>query len=227
MTFRCSRSTPSILCASVLLFSFACASAHRTPEAPGTAAGAGDPGSTDGPLEIARSKLHVAELELALARKTNDEDQAHKAKELELAQGELRQFDEIDSPDRLARERLSLTRSQDGLAEQEEELAQLEMTYAEVDLSDKTREIVLRRNHRRVERAKEELALAERALTKLEQHTLPRERAKLALEVDEKTHALENAQRTAEIGLLGKNIALEEARAAVAKQEKGHAGKTQ
>src|SRR6185503_2488134 len=158
-------------------------------------AAGGDPDRAQRELEIARSKLRVAELELALAQKTGDEEQAHKAKELELAQGELRQFDELDAPNRLARERLALTRDQDSLAEQEEELAQLEMTYAEVDLADKTREIVLGRNHRRIERAREELALAERELAKLEQHTLPRERAKLALEVVEKTHALENAQR--------------------------------
>ena len=126
----------------------------------------------------------------------------------------------VDAPDRLARERLSLARAQDGMAEQEEELAQLESTYAEVDLADKTREIVLRRNHRRVERAKEELAIHERELAKLGDYDLPRERAKLALEVEVTTHELESARRSAEVGLLQKQIALEEARAALEKQEK-------
>jgi len=203
-----SRSAGTLLGSAFLLLAPACASPAAEP-GPTRAAADGSE------LEAARSKLRIAELELELA--SRDGDQAQEKGELELAQAELRQFDEMDAPDRLARERLALTRTRDALAEEEEELAQLEMTYAEVDLADKTREIVLRRNHRRVEREKEELALAERELVKLEQHTLPRERARLALAVDEKTHALETAQRTAEIALLGKQLALEEARAALAK----------
>lgn len=228
MTLRLSRSTLAVPTTLFLLFALGCASAQPAPEPARNGAepaGGGKSGPTEQELETARTKVHVAELELALAQKTREEEQAHKAKELEFAKGELTQFDEVDSPTRLAQERLSLTRSKDNLAEQEEELAQLEMTYAEVDLADKTREIVLRRNHRRVERAKETLALEERDLAKLEKHILPRERAKLALGVEEKAHALENAQRSAEIGLLGKNMALEEARAALAKLEKGGAGK--
>ena len=211
MTVRRSRSTLAVL-SFFLLFGLACAGARPAPD--------GAQGGAEDELEIARTKLRVAELELDLAQDAGDQERAHKAKELEIAQGELRAFDELDSPNRIARERLALKRSQDDLAEQEEELAQLEMTYAEVDLSDKTREIVLQRSHRRVERAKEELALAERELAKLEQHTLPFERAKLALAVDEKAHALENAQQTVEIELLGKNVAVAEARAALAKLEK-------
>jgi small-conductance mechanosensitive channel len=212
----------------LLLFTLGCASAQPAPEPARDGAeptGGAKSGPTEQELESARTKVQVAELELALAQKTREEEQAHKAKELELAKGELTQFDEVDSPTRLAQERLSLTRSKDSLAEQEEELAQLEMTYAEVDLADKTREIVLRRNHRRVERAKESLALEEREFAKLEQHILPRERARLALGIEEKSHALENAQRSAEIGLLSKKMALVEARAALAKLEKGEAGK--
>ena len=210
----------------VLLSALGCASARSAPQParPGTetASAPSSPGERE--LEVARRKLRVAELELELAEKTRDEDRTHKARELELAQAELRQFDEVDAPDRLASERLSVARAKDSMAEQEEELAQLEMTYAEVDLSDKTREIVLRRNHRRVERAKEELAIAERELAKLEQHVLPIERAKLTLEIQAKTDALASAERTAEIGLLGKQISLEEARAALEKQEKDRSG---
>jgi hypothetical protein len=206
----------------VLLSVLGCASARPAPKPEGGSAPSPSAGERE--LEIARRKLRIAELELEQAEKTRAEDQTRTARELELAQAELRQFDEVDAPDRLASERLSVVRAKDSMAEQEEELAQLEMTYAEVDLSDKTREIVLRRNHRRVERAKEELAIEERELVKLEQHALPLERAKLALEVEAKTHALESVQRTAEIGLLGKQISLEEARAALEKQEKDRSG---
>ena len=149
---------------------------------------------------------------------------AQEAVALEAADRERRQAAEDlqrwraeERPRREAEDALDLQVSADNLLETAEELKQLEMMYKEQDLADKTREIVLRRNHRRVEREKEELALAEHDLVKLEQHTLPRERARLALAVDEKTRALETAQRTAEIALLGKQLALEEARAALAK----------
>jgi len=229
MPTRVPRSIVAIPISLLLALAVGCESARPATEPAGTgaeSAGSGKSGPSEQELATARTRARIAELEVALAQKTREEEQAHKAKELELAKGELAQFDEIDAPTRLAQQRLSLTRSKDGLAEQEEELAQLEMTYAEVDLSDKTREIVLRRNHRRVERAKEMLALEERDVTKLEKHALPRERAKLALAVEEIAHALENGQRSAEIGLLSKNMALEEARAALAKLEKGASGKT-
>ena len=229
MPTRVPRSILTLPMTLALALAVGCESARTAPEparAGTESASGGKSGPTEQELGIARTKVHVAELELALAQKTREEELAHDATELELAKGELTQFDEVDSPTRLAQGRLSLTRSKDSLAEQEEELAQLEMTYAEVDLADKTREIVLRRNHRRVERAKESLALEERDFAKLEQYTLPRERAKLALGIEEKAHALENAQRSAEIGILNKNMALEEARTARAKLEKSGDGKT-
>jgi len=216
MTVRRSRLALACLGSWLLVLAPGCASAGGS----SVADPADAPGEEERELDLARRKLHAAELELEHAQKTTGEDQAEKAGELELARAELRQFDEVDAPARLAQERLALTRSKDSLAEQEEELAQLEQTYAEVDLADKTREIVLQRNHRRVERAKAELALAERAFAALEQHTLPRERAKLALEVETKTNALASAGRGAALDVLEKEIALAEARAALAKLEK-------
>ncbi|MSR63743.1 MAG: hypothetical protein EXS08_15055 [Planctomycetes bacterium] len=212
MTAR--RSRPALACLGIglLLFAPGCASAGG--------ATAAESASAPGERDIAQSKVRVAELELEHARKASGEEQAQKAGELGLATAELGQFDEVDAPERSAREALALTRSQDALLEQEEELAQLELTYAEVDLADKTREIVLQRNHRRVERAKSELTLAERGFAQLQQNTLPRERAKLALAVAEKTAALESTQRSAEIDMLEKQVALAEARAAFEKLEK-------
>jgi hypothetical protein len=50
------------------------------------------------------------------------------------------------------------------------------MLYEKEDLADKTREIVLQRGKRRVERAKEELAIAERESASLEASVCPARR---------------------------------------------------
>src|SRR5262245_24671039 len=110
MTLRQSRSTLAIPSTILLLLALGCASAESAPDSARTGtdpAGGGKPGPTEQELATARTKVHVAELELALAQKTREEEQAHKAKELELAKGELTQFDAIDSPTRLAQQRLS------------------------------------------------------------------------------------------------------------------------
>jgi len=103
--------------------------------------------------------------------------------------------------------------------EAKEELEQLEMMYKNQDLADMTKEIVIRRGKRRVERATQRLALQEREHQRLEQNTLPLERTKLAGEVEEKTRDLERARRTSESSLLDRRIALMSAESDVVRIE--------
>jgi hypothetical protein len=195
----------------------ACAAAPAAGQAPAHPAPVGGAGDRD-PAAL-RDKVEIARLQLAVAEQRAETARLRKEKELELQRGELAQFDESEAPNRLAKAKLELARRRDALAEQEEELAQLEMMYEQQDLSDKTREIVLARGKRRVERAQEELAIAERETTALESRTLPRERGKLALEIEIKERELLESKSDAEATLLEKRLALRAAEDAIAAAE--------
>ncbi len=189
----------------------ACAASRAAPEAsttsPATSAKAGN--APD--VAAARDKVAIARLQVELAEQRAATSRLRKEKELELARAELAQFEESDAPNRVAKARLDLQRRRDALTEQTEELAQLEMMYEHEDLADKTREIVLQRGKRRVERAQTELAIEEHDCAALEARTLPRERAKLALEIEIKTRELEESKGDAEATQLEKRLALRSA----------------
>jgi len=197
-----------------LAFASACATVPSAGSTPGQPSSSGSAGDRD-PAAL-RDKLEIARLQLATAEQRAETARLRKEKELELGKAELAQFDESDAPNRLAKAKLELARRRDALAEQQEELAQLEMMYEQQDLADKTREIVLQRGKRRVERAQEELAIAERETTALESRTLPRERGKLALEVEAKERELVESKSDTEANLLEKRLAVRSAEDALA-----------
>jgi hypothetical protein len=137
--------------------------------------------------------------------------------EVELAQQKLEQFDRSDAPLRVAKMKLDLERSRDQLAEAQEELAELQMMYANADLADKTRDIVLHRSERRVVRQQEALDLAVKDLETLEQRTLPLERRRLELDLVARTADAEDGRRGAEFDELNKRAALRDASAELEK----------
>jgi hypothetical protein len=197
-----------------LAFASACATVPSAGSTPGQPSSSGSAGDRD-PAAL-RDKLEIARLQLATAEQRAETARLRKEKELELGKAELAQFDESDAPNRLAKAKLELVRRRDALAEQQEELAQLEMMYEQQDLADKTREIVLLRGKRRVARAQEELAIAERETAALESRTLPRERGKLALEVEAKERELVESKSDTEANLLEKRLAVRSAEDALA-----------
>lgn len=209
-TASASRSPFRFLPIALLALAPACIGVSRTETAP-PPHGA----SADRDLATARDKLAIARLQVDLAEKRTETGRLRKERELELARSELAQFEESDAPTRLAKSKLDLARRRDAVTEQKEELAQLEMMYEQQDLADKTREIVLQRGKRRVERAEADLAIGERETATLEGKVLPRERAKLALEIDVKARELEEMKRDAESTLLDKRMALRSAEADV------------
>lgn len=190
----------------------ACASPGRTDASAATAAH-GASGDAERQLAASRDKLTLARMQAEIAAKKAEDARSRKERELELARAEIAQFDELDAPNRVAKAHLDLVRRQDALAEQQEELAQLEMMYEKEDLADKTREIVLQRGKRRVERAREELAIAERETQSLETRTIPRERGKLQLEADAKSRELQSMKLETEASLLEKAAAVKSAEA--------------
>jgi hypothetical protein len=170
-------------------------------------------------VAIAREKLRQSEAEVELQRMAAADDDAKRNAEIELAKAELDEFDKHDAPSRIAKARLDLAQARDALDEQKEELAQLEATYADGDLADKTREIVLNRGKRRVARAEQRLAIAEGEAQTLEELTIRRERAKLELAVEQSTRDVRRAKESAENEALSKRIAVMSAEADVARVE--------
>jgi hypothetical protein len=170
-------------------------------------------------MAIAAEKVKKARLAQAHQQAEDQDKVARKRTERELAATKLEDFEEHNAPQRIEEARLALHRAEDRVKEAQEELAQLEMMYAEEDLADKTREIVLERGRRRLERARRELELQRTALANLEEHDLPREAAEMRAQATDKASELENLQRTAETNLLDKQIAVMEAEAEVARLE--------
>lgn len=166
-------------------------------------------------MAIAAEKVKKARLAQAHQQAEDQDKIARKRTERELASTKLADFEEHNAPQRIEEARLALRRAEDRVKEAQEELAQLEMMYAEEDLADKTREIVLERGRRRLERARRELDLQRTALANLEGHDLPREAAELRAQATDKASELENLERAAETNLLDKRIAVMEAEAEV------------
>lgn len=211
MLVHAAASSPLVWILTVLAVAPACASPGRTEASAASAPAASRDGERG--LAAARDKLTLARMQAEIAGKKAEDARSRKERELELARAEIAQFDELDAPNRIAKAHLDLTRRQDALSEQQEELAQLEMMYEKEDLADKTREIVLQRGKRRVERAKEELAIAGRETQALETRTIPRERAKLQLEADAKSRELQSMKLETEASLLEKATAVKSAEA--------------
>ncbi len=165
----------------------------------------------------AKDKLAVAELELDRQQAAAKVAAVKLAAEVELAKQKLEQFDRTDALLRVDKAKLELARSHDQLDEATEELAELQMMYKNADLADKTRDIVLHRSERRLERQKQAVELSSKDLDVLEQKTLPLERRRLELDLAARTADAEDGKRGAAIDEMNKRAAVREATAALAK----------
>ena len=138
-------------------------------------------------LEMARLRLEKAELETQQteARHTLAIEKAEKS--LALAERDLRTYLEREIPAQMERAELNLQYAEDGFVEAKEELEQLELMYKDEEFADKTREIVLERGRRRLERSQRDLDIrrAEHATWLEEQIPIEKERRERAV-VDER-----------------------------------------
>jgi hypothetical protein len=159
-------------------------------------------------LPIAREKLIKAQKDLSDQDLDAQGAAVKLQKDLGLAKIKLETFEKREMPAKIAKAQLDLQNSRDGLDNSQEELEQLEIMYKEQDLADKTREIVIRRAKRDLERARQRLGLQEAEATLLTERTLPQDREKLALDVEEKEREIARAERAAQKATLEKRIAL-------------------
>jgi hypothetical protein len=157
---------------------------------------------------MARRKIDRAAMDLEQQKGDGDAALAKANAELDLAKKALAHFDAVEAPQRLAKAELDLKDASDAATEQQEEMQQLEMMYAKDDLGDKTKEIVLARGKRRLERVKQRLALATKDIEDLKAVQLPEQRTRLALAVTDKEQEVKRAEFAAKSGLMDKETAV-------------------
>src|SRR5688572_2507016 len=162
-------------------------------------------------VELARGKLAHARLEQETAKRKKDAAVDQARKELSLADEALEDFKVNEAPLRVRKAELEIKEAEDSHAENLEEFEQLKLMYAEQDLADTTRELVMHRTERRIARSKQELELARAELDHLKEGEIAMEHAKLELEVSEKQHALEDAQLDSRVSWNEKELAILEA----------------
>ena len=161
---------------------------------------------------LAERRMQRAEMDCEQQKRDADAAMKKAGDEVQNARDALDHFQKVEKPARLAKAELDLKGAADGMAEQQEEMQQLELMYAKDDLGDKTKEIVLLRGKRRLQRAIDYHGLAKQDFADLQSFQLPQQERKLALAVDDAQRAFESARFNGEVGRLDKETAAMSAR---------------
>ncbi len=170
-------------------------------------------------LGIAKQKLEKAKLALDHAETQHQVALEKAMADLEVARRKLEKFEQHDAPSRIERAELNLRRAEDSVTENQEELTQLEMLYSDEEFADKTKEIVIERAKRRLDRSRRDLALRRADLDNLKSRAIPIELSEHQLKVQRSQRGLEKIHRTHEATQLDKLIGVMNAKAAIAQQE--------
>jgi multidrug resistance efflux pump len=170
-------------------------------------------------LRAAERDLAVAKAQVAAQTEDQKRTEATTAAavaraefEAATAQARLEQFEKIDAPLRIEESDHSLQGTRNWIADQTEELKQLEKMYKADDLTEETEEIVLTRARRDLERAKRSLDFQTRRDKTMREVDLPRERESLSL--DARRAAAERDKAVAVTALQSSAARVEVARSA-------------
>lgn len=171
-------------------------------------------------LEIATTRLERAKMD-AEQQQVDSALAIAKAKlDLALATKARDHYVNVEMPAKRARAELDLTQMKDNLTDQEEELTQLELMYKGDDLGDKTKEIVIARTKRRLERVKASVALQTKDLDDLVNVQQPEQKEKLDNAVKDKESDLQKAESTAKSSAMDKQLAVKAQTMEVEKQKR-------
>lgn len=171
-------------------------------------------------VELARRKLERAQMDLEQHGHGAEASLAKANDDLQRAAHAFEHFQSFDRPQRLHRAKLELQSAEDFMTEQHEEMQQLELMYEQDDLADKTKEIVLARGRRRLERAKERLGLQQKELEDQISFHLPEEERRLSQAVRDAKAALQRAEFEAKSGAIDRETAVITARQEIEKLER-------
>lgn len=178
-------------------------------------------------LSAARSALQIAELELAHtdlgSRLELDEARAEAAaaaREQAEHERKLIAFRGTIRPLELDEARLALDRARFSALESEQELAELEGMYAQEEFAEQTKELVLARGRRALEVARRQLALTERGMAMLDHVELAAKERELVEALEQARQKRTQLEQNCAHAELGRQVALEKARAAVAEAQR-------
>ncbi len=141
-------------------------------------------------------------------RASDDVARTAAERELRIATEQLEHFRGVERDRRLRENALEVGSSYDRLLETREELAQLELMYADADLGDAAAEIVVNRSRRRLTRAEERHGLREERSADLREIELPRREQELEAAVQAKQVAHGNALRKLETADFARRLKL-------------------
>ncbi|MFH1749268.1 MAG: hypothetical protein ABIG44_19730 [Planctomycetota bacterium] len=170
-------------------------------------------------LEMARIRLDKARLSAENTFSARDDSEAKARAELDLSTKKLKTFQEITIPNRTAWAKLNLQRAEDGLKNAQEELQQLELMYKDEQFADQTKEIVIDRARRQLERTQSDLELRRDELNTLVEIDLPMELTEHQLRQVEKERALAHVLREVDIEKMDQKLNLMNAEAEIVRLE--------
>ncbi len=170
-------------------------------------------------LESAQLRLEKVRLANEHAAVQHEEALTRATREAVLEKQKQRNFEEAGAPNRIARTELHVRGGEDGLREAQQELEQLELMYAEDEFADQTKEIVIERARRSLERTERDLQLRRQELAILVDRTLPQETADQDLAVRQKEEAVRQLERGRKGALLEERLAIMGAEAEITRLE--------
>jgi hypothetical protein len=159
-------------------------------------------------MEVSRLKLSKTKLSTEHSAAQHQFAIEKAEVDLEIARKELRVFNEISAPNRIARAELSFQWAEDNLTDAREELRQLELMYEDDQFADQTKEIVIDRARRRLQRTERDIELRREELKTLKEISLPMERKQKELAVVRSEESLEKLRRDRKTSEIGEEIGL-------------------
>lgn len=170
-------------------------------------------------VEVARHKLRKTQLATEQAEQRNAAALTKAETELELARRRLSTFNDRDVPSRLAWTELSLRGAEDGAKEAQEEIEQLEKMYSDEEFADETKEIVLQRGRRRLERSLRNLELRRTDAATEREEKIPLERSEHEQSLRAAEEALKRAHEDIAVSEIDRQIAVINAELEITKAE--------
>ncbi len=153
-------------------------------------------------LEAAQWSLKSLELTVKQAEEKAPARYQAALVELQLAQQELAKFEEGGREDRIANSLMTIEQIKASIADQQEELKQLETLYKGNDLARESQDIVLNRSKRALEQTKERLRLTERGHVRMLKYELPLELHRLKRTVEDRKEEVERQKTRLDAGVL-------------------------
>jgi len=131
----------------------------------------------------------------------------------------LKHFTDVDMEMALKEAEMGVQWQQDSIADQKEELDQLEKMYKSEDLTSATADIVLKRAQRNLKRSQDRLEMSLKRLQRTKTYDLPQQLEQYRLDEREKTHALEAYRKAAPLQKIEREANLTRAKTNLKQQE--------